>query len=85
MQMRAKKTVTPVLKVKSLVTSLFDGKIDKRKKMMVLAIILYIISPIDIIPDVVPMAGYADDVLIPLLLLIAEKLISNEEDSERAK
>ena len=48
-------------------------------------IILYIISPIDIIPDFIPMAGYADDVLLPILFLVAEKLLSDGaiEEHER--
>ncbi|MGP6147142.1 YkvA family protein [Jeotgalibaca sp. A122] len=85
MQMRAKKTRTPVTKVKSLVTSLFDTKVKRRRKLMVLGIILYIVSPVDFIPDVIPMAGYADDVLIPILLMIAEKLMSSEDNKEHAK
>lgn len=84
MQMKTKTRRTPVTKVKSLVTSLFDTKIKRRRKMMVLGIILYIVSPIDFIPDVIPMAGYADDVLIPLLLIIAERLISSEDTPEHA-
>lgn len=84
MRMKTKTRRTPVTKVKSLVTSLFDTKIKRRRKMMVLGIILYIVSPIDFIPDVIPMAGYADDVLIPLLLIIAERLISSEDTPEHA-
>ena len=84
MQLKAKTKRTPVTKVKSLVTSLFDTKVKRRRKMMVLGIILYIVSPIDFIPDMIPMAGYADDILIPLLLIIAEKLISSEDTPEHA-
>lgn len=84
MQLKAKTKRTPVTKVKSLVTSLFDTKVKRRRKMMVLGIILYIVSPIDFIPDIIPMAGYADDILIPLLLIIAEKLISSEDTPEHA-
>lgn len=51
---------------------------------MVLGIILYIVSPIDFIPDFIPMAGYADDILIPLLLIVAEKLVSSEDNPEHA-
>jgi uncharacterized membrane protein YkvA (DUF1232 family) len=38
-------------------------------------IFLYIISPIDMVPDVVPFAGWLDDLLIiPLGLLIVRKI-----------
>lgn len=84
MQMKAKTRRTPVNKVKTLVTSLFDTKMKRRRKLMVLGIILYIVSPIDFIPDFIPMAGYADDILIPLLLIVAEKLVSSEDNPEHA-
>ncbi|MFO8069140.1 MAG: DUF1232 domain-containing protein [Alkalibacterium sp.] len=71
--------------IKTLILSLFDAKVDTRRKLMVLGIVLYIISPIDLIPDFIPMVGYADDVILPILLLIAEKLLSGDTDSEPVK
>lgn len=70
----------PMSKVKKLTLSVFNGKMDKRKRLAVLGILLYIISPIDIVPDFIPMAGYADDVLLPILLIVAESLISDNKD-----
>ncbi|WP_177244047.1 YkvA family protein [Alkalibacterium sp. 20] len=68
--------------IKTLILSLFDAKVDTRRKFMVLGIVLYIISPIDLIPDFIPMVGYADDVILPILLIIAEKLLSGDKKSE---
>ncbi len=68
--------------IKSLTMSLFDAKVETRRKLMVLGIILYILSPIDLIPDFIPMVGYADDIILPILLLIAERLLSRDNDAE---
>ena len=45
-------------------------------KLAVAAIVAYALSPIDLIPDFVPILGYVDDlVLIPLGIALAVKLI----------
>ncbi|HXF45341.1 MAG TPA: YkvA family protein, partial [Burkholderiaceae bacterium] len=45
-------------------------------KWLVAAIVAYALSPIDLIPDFVPLLGYLDDlVLIPLGLALAIRLI----------
>lgn len=79
MKVRRKSNLSSLSKVKAIGTSMFDGEIDKRKKWMVLGILLYIISPIDILPDVIPVVGYVDDMLVPILLFITEKLISTQQ------
>jgi uncharacterized membrane protein YkvA (DUF1232 family) len=49
----------------------------------------YTLSPIDLIPDFIPVIGYLDDlVLVPLFILIARRLIPPEilaEHRERAR
>ena len=79
MKVRRKNNLGSISKVKTIGSSMFDGEVDKRKKWMVLGILLYIISPIDILPDVLPVIGYVDDMLVPILLFVAEKLISNKQ------
>ena len=45
-------------------------------KVLVAAIVAYALSPIDLIPDFVPVLGYVDDlVLIPIGIALALKLI----------
>lgn len=80
MKMIQKQKKTPMTQVKSLVLSLFSTKVSGKKKLMVAAIIFYIISPIDFIPDFIPVAGYADDVILPILLIIANKLLSDNTE-----
>lgn len=45
-------------------------------KLLVTAIVAYALSPIDLIPDFIPLLGYLDDlVLLPLGIVLAVKLI----------
>lgn len=46
------------------------------KKAFLLLILIYALSPIDLIPDFIPILGYLDDiVLIPLGVVLAMKMI----------
>ncbi|WP_197703246.1 YkvA family protein [Sulfurifustis variabilis] len=48
-------------------------------KLLVAAIVAYALSPIDLIPDFVPILGYLDDlILIPLGIAIAVRLVPPE-------
>ncbi|ALV22116.1 MULTISPECIES: YkvA family protein [Carnobacterium] len=85
MKMVQKQKKTPMTQIKSLLLSLFSTKVSGKKKLMVGAIVLYIISPIDFIPDFIPVAGYADDVILPILLIIANKLLSDNSGLETNK
>lgn len=78
MKMKTKQMKTPMSQVKSLILSLFNTKTSGKKKLMVAGIILYIISPIDFVPDFIPVVGYADDVILPILFLVANKLLSED-------
>jgi uncharacterized membrane protein YkvA (DUF1232 family) len=49
-----------------------DKRTPLRVKILVFIALLYLIDPIDLIPDVIPVFGYLDDLLIvPLLLHLA--------------
>ena len=82
MKLHKKQNKTPMKKIKSLAMSLFDAKVETKKKVMVAGIILYILSPVDIIPDFIPMVGYADDIILPILLLVAERILSGDSEPE---
>ena len=59
--------------------SSYLGKIDEifqktevhtmNKLVIIIIVIIYAVSPIDIIPDSVPIAGYADDILAIIMAL----------------
>jgi len=45
-------------------------------KLLAVAIVAYVLSPIDLIPDFIPVLGWLDDlVLVPLGLLLVVRLI----------
>ena len=66
-----------------------DPRVPWYAKALALAIAAYALSPIDLIPDFIPVIGYLDDlVLIPLGLLMVVKLIPRgvmEEHRARAE
>ena len=53
-----------------------DPRVPWYAKMLAGAVAAYALSPIDLIPDFIPVLGYADDLLIvPLGIFLAIKLI----------
>jgi uncharacterized membrane protein YkvA (DUF1232 family) len=65
------------LKVYQLV--LQDGRVPKRAKWLLGLALGYALSPIDLIPDFIPVVGYLDDVLIvSALLWLAKRSIPPE-------
>ena len=66
--------------IKRDVTALYFAARDPRvpwyAKAVALAVAAYALSPIDLIPDFIPVLGYLDDVIIvPLGILLAVRLI----------
>lgn len=66
---------------------LYYGLRDKRTsaipKMTALLAIIYLLSPIDLIPDFIPFFGYIDDVVVvPILLNLAIRLLPREVREE---
>jgi uncharacterized membrane protein YkvA (DUF1232 family) len=52
----------------SLAGSLFrDDRIPIAPRIIALALVLYIASPIDLLPDFIPVVGYFDDILIVMV------------------
>ena len=66
-----------------------DPRVPLRIKVVILLVIAYLLSPIDLIPDFIPVIGYLDDFLlitvgIPILLKMVPKEIIDEH-RENAK
>lgn len=62
--------------VAALVIAARDPRTPWFAKVLALAVVTYALSPIDLIPDFIPVVGYLDDLLIlPLGILMAAKLI----------
>ena len=59
--------------------SMRDSRTPLLAKIMILITISYAFSPIDLIPDFIPVLGYLDDLIIlPLLIATSIKLIPKE-------
>ena len=56
-----------------------DPRVSKKAKLIVLITLAYALSPIDLIPDFIPVLGLLDDlIIIPLGIYLAIKLIPKE-------
>lgn len=56
-----------------------DPRLPWATRVFVVALVAYALSPIDLIPDFIPVLGYLDDlILIPLGILLAIRLIPPE-------
>ena len=69
--------------LKKQINCVYLSYLDKRVKLYVKAflalILIYALSPIDLIPDFIPVLGYLDDLLIiPLGITLAIKMIPHE-------
>jgi len=63
-----------------------DERVPWYAKLFTMLVVAYAFSPIDLIPDFIPILGYLDDlILVPLGVYLALKLIPKEvlEDCKR--
>ncbi len=63
-----------------------DPRVPWYAKLLAGAVVIYALSPIDLIPDFIPVIGFLDDmIIIPLGLALALKMIPREvvEDHRR--
>ncbi|MFX3623480.1 MAG: YkvA family protein [Ectobacillus sp.] len=63
-----------------------DERVPWHAKLLTILIVAYAFSPVDLIPDFIPVLGYLDDlILVPLGVSFALKLIPSEvlHDSKR--
>lgn len=54
-----------------------------KRILLILAALAYIVSPIDLIPDFVPVAGWGDDLVVLLLALNQARGLFRGTDSSR--
>ena len=73
-----------------IIKLMLDPRVSLRSKLVLPAAIAYIISPIDLIRDFIPVLGYVDDVLVALLaiavflLMAPRKVVSEHLKGRRA-
>ena len=48
---------------------LADRAVPRRAKLALAAVAVYLASPVDLIPDFIPIVGYLDDVLVAVIVL----------------
>jgi uncharacterized membrane protein YkvA (DUF1232 family) len=60
-----------------------DKRTPLHAKLAAIIALIYLVSPIDLIPDFIPVAGYLDDlVIVPLLLHVAFRLLPDQIKNE---
>ena len=69
--------------VKALGFALLDVRTPWYAKALAFVIVAYAVSPIDLIPDFIPVLGLIDDmILLPMLVIVALRLIPSEVMSD---
>jgi uncharacterized membrane protein YkvA (DUF1232 family) len=74
--------------IKLLVRLMRDPRVQPRRKALLLVTVGYLVSPIDVIPDMVPGVGQLDDIIIVafaldhLLNRIPEELVQEHWDGD---
>jgi len=48
-----------------------DSRVPRRRKVLLLGLIAYLASPVDLVPDFIPVAGQLDDAILVALVLRA--------------
>jgi len=61
---------------------LFDRSVPAGKKAVLVAIVMYVVNPVDIIPDVIPVVGWLDDLVV--LALGLSRFLDPKSESIRA-
>lgn len=63
-----------------------DYKISSQTKILIVAALLYFVTPIDLVPDFIPIIGWADDAaLITLIFAYLHKEIESYQDFVRGR
>jgi uncharacterized membrane protein YkvA (DUF1232 family) len=74
-----------VARIRELYGYLTDPRVPSKYKAVVLAGLVYLINPFDVIPDALPGAGFLDDGAVVLAILEAvRRIVGHVEDSAKA-
>ncbi len=46
-----------------------DPRVPRRRKLLLLALVAYLVMPLDLVPDFIPVAGQLDDAILVALVL----------------
>lgn len=69
--------------VKVAWAAMWDPRVPKRTKALLVGAVVYAISPVDLVPDVIPFLGQLDDlVIVPLAFWMAFKTIPADVRAE---
>jgi uncharacterized membrane protein YkvA (DUF1232 family) len=67
------------LELSALMLAYKDRRVPWYARLLIICLLTYALSPLDLIPDFVPVLGYLDDLIIlPLGILLAIRLIPPE-------
>jgi uncharacterized membrane protein YkvA (DUF1232 family) len=70
-------------KILLLISAMQDARTPWYAKALVILLLAYIISPIDIIPDFIPVVGFLDEIiLVPIVFVFIYKLIPESVKQE---
>ena len=65
--------------------TLQNPKLPRKLKNVVVGSLGYFVLPIDLIPDMIPLAGYTDDIGILMAAIVMVALYIDEEAKQKAK
>ena len=73
-------------KIKMIYSAYKNPRVGFFAKFMIILTIFYALSPIDLIPDFIPVLGYLDDlVILPFMIYICFKLIPDDIEYEEVE
>ncbi len=58
-----------VKRIKTIICMMKDKSVPKRKKALIVAGVIYLLLPIDLIPPIIPILGFLDDFILWLFIL----------------
>ncbi|MBB1125604.1 DUF1232 domain-containing protein [Thiospirillum jenense] len=76
---------TVIEKVLWLYYAADNPNVPAKAKAAIYAALAYFISPIDVVPDVIPVVGYSDDLSVLAAAVVAVSFYINDEVKQRAR